>query len=72
MEASISAKTKITGVENINIEIAGEQAVFTFDAQIAGKGKMEDFSEVYRCSGVAVKRDGKWRVSSLIAEPVVK
>ena len=63
-----------TGVENINADVVGEQAVFAFEAQVSGKGKgkIENFAEVYHCSGTAVKRDGKWRVSSLIAEPVVK
>ncbi|MBE6356237.1 MAG: hypothetical protein E7058_03890 [Lentisphaerae bacterium] len=63
-----------TEAGNVNVEVSGDQATFSFDAHVSGKGKSgrDDFSDVYQCSGSAVKRDGKWRISLLTAEPVIK
>lgn len=60
--------------ENIRVEVAGDAAVFEFDARVNGKIKNghADFSDVYRCSGAAVKVDGRWLMSLLTAVPVVK
>ena len=59
---------------NIEVEIAGKEAVFSFDAEFSGiaGGRNEDFNNVYQVNGSAVKRDGKWWVSSLIAEEILQ
>ncbi|MBQ4329561.1 MAG: nuclear transport factor 2 family protein [Lentisphaeria bacterium] len=60
--------------ENITVDIAGNKAVFTFDAEFSGiaGGRKEDFSNVYKINGTAVKNDGKWQISSLIAEEILQ
>ncbi len=59
---------------NIEVEIAGSEAVFSFDAEFSGiaGGRKEDFNNVYQISGNAVKRDGRWWVSSLVAEEILQ
>ena len=61
-------------VENVEVGIVGKEAVFSFDAEFSGVvgGRKEDFDNVYQVSGTAVKKDGKWWVSSLIAEEIIQ
>lgn len=60
--------------DNIEPEIAGDRAVFTFDAEFSGVvgGRKEYFNSVYQISGTAVKIDGKWLISSLKAEEILQ
>ena len=59
---------------DIEVEVAGNKAVFTFDAEFSGSvsGRNEAFSHVCKVSGTAVKNEGKWQVSSLIAEEILQ
>ena len=59
---------------DIEVEAAGNKAVFTFDAEFSGSvsGRNEAFSHVCKVSGTAVKNEGKWQVSSLIAEEILQ
>ena len=59
---------------NIVVDIAGDNATFSFDAEFSGviSGKKEEFANVYQISGTAVKSDGKWLISSLIAEQIIQ
>lgn len=58
----------------ITAEVSGGTALFFFDAEVSGavKGWGGEYAEVVKVSGSAVKTDGKWKVSSLIVEPVVR
>ena len=61
-------------VTDIKVELSDGLAIFDFDARISGAAKKgrNDFADVYRCSGSAEKSEGKWKISSLTAEPIVK
>jgi hypothetical protein len=56
------------------VDIADGKAVFSFDADISGSASLikEEFNNVYRINGTAEKKDGVWKISSMIAEPIVK
>ncbi len=60
--------------ENIEVEISGDSATFSMDAQINGSfsKKKSEFSGVYLVSGKAEKTEGNWKISSIVIEPVVK
>lgn len=60
--------------ENVEVEVSGDQADFSFDAQINGSfsNKQVEFSGVYIVRGKAEKIDGNWKISSVVVEPVVK
>lgn len=59
---------------NMEIEVSGDNATFSFDAEFSGaiSGKGEAFANVYQINGTAVKIDGKWLISSLIAEQIIQ
>lgn len=59
---------------NIEVNVAGDNATFSLDAEFSGviSGKKEEFANVYQISGIAVKSDGKWLISSLIAEQIIQ
>jgi hypothetical protein len=61
-------------VADIAVEIADNKAVLSFDAEFSGTlgGRSENFSNVYKISGTAVKNEGKWQISSLIAEEILQ
>ena len=58
----------------VEVDIADGKAVFSFDADISGSASLmkEEFNNVYRINGTAEKKDGVWKISSMIAEPIVK
>ena len=62
---------KVSGVE---VELIDGAAIFDFDADVSGGAKKGNigFADVYRCSGSAEKNEGKWKISSITAEPVIK
>lgn len=61
-------------VGEIDVEIADGKAVFVFDAEVQGGVSLgkDEFNNVFRVSGQAEKNDGKWKISTMIAEPAVK
>ena len=76
MVSFMSRKIESMAVDSsiVNVEIAGEQAVFSFDAEFSGRisGKNEEFFRVYQVSGEAEKVEGTWKISLLMAESIVK
>ena len=58
----------------IEVEISGKDANFSFDAEFSGStgAKGDELDRVYQVSGKAEKSDGKWKISALTAESIVK
>ena len=67
-------KVMTIDIGEIEVEIADGKAIFSFDAQVSGSALIskDEFGNVYRVSGVAEKTDGKWKISSMIASPILK
>ncbi|MCI5779735.1 MAG: hypothetical protein MR051_07995 [Lentisphaeria bacterium] len=59
--------------EGVHIHVAGGAANFSFDAEITAefRGRTVDI-EVVTVRGEAVKHDGRWRISAVTLEPVLR
>lgn len=59
---------------DIAVEVTDDGAVFFCDmmADVRLNIRGRDFHDVYSVTGSAVKEDGRWKISSLVIEPVVR